>query len=56
MRTELEQIVLDIGAAIKHIDSRRPQGANARTGALYQPGIGPAPTAKLRPLASSWRN
>jgi hypothetical protein len=36
VRTELEQLVLDIGVAIKRIDTRRPQAANARTGALYQ--------------------
>lgn len=41
MGTELQQLVLDIAEAIKRIDSRRPQAANARTGALYQPGIGP---------------
>jgi len=43
MRTALEQLVGDIGTAIKRIDSRRPQAANARTGVLYQPGIGPHP-------------
>ena len=31
----------DIAVAIKRIDDRRPQAANVRTGALYQPGIGP---------------
>jgi hypothetical protein len=43
VRIELSVIVADIAAAIKRIDSRRPQAANARTGALYQPGIGPHP-------------
>jgi hypothetical protein len=38
---ELDQLVEDVGAAIKAIDLRRPQAANARTGAAYQPGIGP---------------
>jgi hypothetical protein len=33
---ELEHLVQDIGTAIKRIDSRRPQTANARTGAAYQ--------------------
>jgi len=37
----LAEIVADIAIAIKRIDTRRPQAANARTGALYQPGIGP---------------
>src|SRR5690348_12866098 len=40
---ELPDLISDIGAAIKRIDERRPQAANARTGALYQPGIGPRP-------------
>jgi hypothetical protein len=39
----LEPIVRDIAVAIKRIDDRRPQAANARTGSLYQPGIGPHP-------------
>jgi len=38
---ELDALVIDVAAAIKAIDSRRPQAANARTGALFQPGIGP---------------
>jgi hypothetical protein len=40
---ELVDLVLDVASAIKRIDERRPQAANARTGALYQPGIGPHP-------------
>jgi hypothetical protein len=40
---ELAELIQDIGIAIKRIDERRPQAANARTGALYQPGIGPHP-------------
>lgn len=40
---ELDILVADIGAAIKAIDSRRPQAANARTGVSYQAGIGPHP-------------
>jgi hypothetical protein len=40
---ELTDLILDVAAAIKRIDARRPQAANARTGALYQPGIGPHP-------------
>jgi hypothetical protein len=39
----VEQLVTDIGAAIKRIDTRRPQASNMRTGAAYQPGIGPHP-------------
>src|SRR5262245_38424667 len=40
---ELSVIVADIGAAIKQIDARKPQAANVRSGAFYQPGIGPHP-------------
>lgn len=40
---ELGTFVTDVGAAIKKIDSSRPQATNARTGALYQPGMGPHP-------------
>src|SRR6267142_6737773 len=40
---ELEDIVADVATVIKRIDARRPQAANARTGAVYQPGIGPHP-------------
>jgi hypothetical protein len=39
----LSDLVTDVAAAIKRIDERRPQAANARTGALYKPGIGPHP-------------
>jgi hypothetical protein len=41
MALELDQLVRDVAACIKRVDARRPQAANARTGALYQPGIGP---------------
>jgi hypothetical protein len=40
---ELAELVGDVAAAIKRIDERRPRAANMRTGALYQPGIGPHP-------------
>jgi hypothetical protein len=40
---ELSDLIADIAASIKLIDARRPTAANARTGALYQPGIGPHP-------------
>jgi hypothetical protein len=43
MPLALAELVQDIGIAIKRIDERRPQAANARTGALYQAGIGPHP-------------
>lgn len=33
----------DVAASIKRVDARRPQAANVRTGAVYQPGIGPHP-------------
>ena len=42
----LSVFVSDIAAAIKEIDNRRPQASNARTGDLYQPGIGPHPENK----------
>jgi hypothetical protein len=40
---DLNTIVADVATAIKQIDTRKPQAANARSGALYQPGIGPHP-------------
>lgn len=43
MAVSLRDLIADIGAAIKRIDARRPQASNARTGAPYQPGIGPHP-------------
>lgn len=43
---ELAELIDDIGSAIKRIDERRPQAANARTGAPYQPGIGPHPETR----------
>lgn len=36
-------MIVDVATSIKRIDARRPQAANARTGAVYQPGIGPHP-------------
>ena len=39
-------MVQDIATSIKRIDERRPQAANVRTGALYQPGIGPHPESQ----------
>jgi hypothetical protein len=43
---ELDQLVQDIASAIKVVDSRGPQAANARTGILYQPGFGPHPETR----------
>jgi hypothetical protein len=46
----LSTVISDFAVAIKEIDSRHPQAGNARTGVLYQPGIGPHPetqTVKL---------
>jgi hypothetical protein len=40
---ELQQLIEDVASSIKRIDARRPQAANVRTGAVYQPGIGPHP-------------
>ena len=40
---ELNELVDDIALAIKVIDQRQPQASNARSGARYQPGIGPHP-------------
>ena len=50
---ELQQLIDDVGVSIKSIDARRPQAANARTGALYQPGIGPHPETKAVALIVS---
>ena len=44
---ELAELIQDIATTIKRIDERRPQAANARTGALYQPGIGPHPETQV---------
>ena len=41
MAVDLPRFVADFAACIKRIDARRPQASNARTGAAYQPGIGP---------------
>jgi hypothetical protein len=41
MPVELRQLVADVAGCIKRVDARRPPAANARTGARYQPGIGP---------------
>jgi hypothetical protein len=43
---KLVELVQDIATSIKRIDERRPQAANVRTGALYQPGIGPHPESQ----------
>jgi hypothetical protein len=40
---ELGEFIADVATAIKRVDQRLPQAANVRTGALYQPGIGPHP-------------
>jgi hypothetical protein len=44
---ELAELIQDIGTAIKRIDGRRLQAANARSGVLYQPGIGPHPETQV---------
>ncbi len=50
---ELTELIDDIATAIKRIDQARPQAANVRTGALYQPGIGPHPeTQAVRLIVS----
>ena len=50
---QLPDLVADVAAALKRIDERRPQAANARTGALYQPGIGPHPETQAVALVVS---
>lgn len=50
---QIEQLVADVGAAIKQIDSRCPQAANVRTGVKYQPGIGPHPETQAVDLIVS---
>lgn len=47
MPLELADLVADVATAIKRIDSRQLQAANARTGDLYKPGIGPHPETKV---------
>ena len=42
----LQEFIDHVAEAIAHIDARRPQAANARTGAAYQPGIGPHPETR----------
>jgi hypothetical protein len=49
---ELQQLIDDVAVAIKTIDARRPQAANARTGAVYQPGIGPLETRAVGLIVS----
>ena len=46
MALELQQLVADVARCIKRVDTRRPQASNARTGVLYQPGIGPHPETR----------
>jgi hypothetical protein len=41
-----------VATVIKRIDGRRPQAANVRTGALYQPGIGPHPETQAVALVA----
>jgi hypothetical protein len=53
VRIELSAIITDVAAAIKRIDSRRLQAANARTGASYQPGIGPHPETQAVSLIAA---
>lgn len=61
MAVDLAKVIADLAVCIKRIDARRPQASNARTGALYQPGIGPHPETQavdlivneLRALAST---
>lgn len=61
MSIDLPSLIFDIAACIKRIDERRLQAANARSGDLYQPGIGPHPetevvrllTAELREFAAA---
>lgn len=50
---EISELVGDVAEAVKRIDTRRPQAANARTGVLYQPGIGPHPETQTVALIVS---
>ncbi|MEX1133294.1 MAG: hypothetical protein WED83_00440 [Acidimicrobiia bacterium] len=38
---ELKEFVTDFASALARVDASRPQALNARSGAPYQPGIGP---------------
>lgn len=50
--TRLGKIVSDFGLSLSRVDARRPQAANARTGALFQPGIGPHSESKAVELVA----
>ena len=52
-RVELIDLIRDMAAAIKRVDGRRPQAANARTGVVYQPGFGPHPETRAVELVES---
>lgn len=52
-RLDLDEIVAEFARGIKAADSRRPQAANSRTGALYQEGIGPHSESSTISLALS---
>jgi hypothetical protein len=38
---DLQELVSDFASALARVDASRPQALNARSGAPYQPGIGP---------------
>lgn len=48
--TELAEVVLDFGVALKAVDGRRPTAINLRTKAAFQAGIGPFAEAKATEL------
>jgi len=53
MAMDLHELLHDIAIAIKIIDDRRPQASNARSGALYLPGIGPHPETQAVALVAA---
>jgi hypothetical protein len=50
--TVLAKLVMDFAMGIQAVDSMAPVASNARTGAAYQPGIGPHTEAQTIRLAS----
>jgi hypothetical protein len=53
MALRLEELVEDVGRAIKRVDATRPRAVNTRTGTPFRPGIGPHSEAKAVELVVS---
>jgi len=46
-------VASDFAAALEAVDGTSPQAANARSGALFRPGIGPFSEAKAVALVAT---